>query len=130
MHATVGGPTSSATDIAPPSSSASILSASPPPAGSPNEHGPSPLRRLKSKSSLWSIGSSNHSAHEDELAQEPNSAERNNGRSILRRLSPALAARVKLLDPGSKVTSAPRSSAVGRIPEAHIKQLDRLHQDL
>lgn len=129
MHATVGGPTS-ATDIAPPSSSASALSASPPPAGSPNEHGPSPLRRLKSKSSLWSIGSSNQSTHEDEIAQEPNSAEKNNGRSIFRRLSPALAARVKLLDGGSKVTSAPRNPAVGRIPEEHLKVLDNLHQDL
>lgn len=129
MHATVGGPTS-ATDIAPPSSSASALSASPPPAGSPNEHGPSPLRRLKSKSSLWSIGSSNQSTHEDEIAQEPNSAEKNNGRSIFRRLSPALAARVKLLDGGSKVTSAPRNPAVGRIPEEHLKVLDSLHQNL
>jgi len=131
MHATVVGPTLSATDIAPPSSSASVLSASPPPADSPNEHGPSPLRRLKSKSSLWSIGSSNHSTHEDEIApQEPNSAERNNGRSIFRRLSPALAARVKLLDGGSKVNSASRSQAVGRIPEKHLKELDSLHQDL
>ncbi|KAJ5216033.1 uncharacterized protein N7498_002440 [Penicillium cinerascens] len=129
MHATVGGPTS-ATDIAPPSSSASALSASPPPAGSPNEHGPSPLRRLKSKSSLWSIGSSNQSTHEDETAQEPNSAEKTNGRSIFRRLSPALAARVKLLDGGSKVTSTPRNPAVGRIPEEHLKVLDSLHQDL
>ncbi|KAJ5292873.1 uncharacterized protein N7443_008826 [Penicillium atrosanguineum] len=129
MHATVGEPTSSATDIAPPSSSASVLSASPPPAGSPNEHGPSPLRRLKSKSSLWSLGSSKHSAHEDE-AQEPSSAEKNNGNIFLRRLSPALAARVKLLEPGSKVTSAPRNPAVGRIPESHIKELDSLHQDL
>ncbi|KAJ6127075.1 hypothetical protein N7523_002687 [Penicillium sp. IBT 18751x] len=129
MHATVGGPISSATDIAPPSSSASVLSASPPPAGSPNEHGPSPLRRLKSKSSLWSLGSSKHSAHEDE-GQEPSSAEKNNGNIFLRRLSPALAARVKLLEPGSKVTSAPRNPTVGRIPESHIKELDSLHQDL
>lgn len=131
MHATADGPTSSAIDIAP-SSSASVLSATPPPAGSPNEHGPSTLRRLKSKSSLWSIGSSNHSNHEDEVAtSEPTSAEKNNGRSIFRRLSPALAARVKLLDGTSKPTSAHRNpNNVGRIPEEHLKELDSLHQDL
>lgn len=129
MHATADGPTSSATDIAP--SSASVLSATPPAAGSPNEHGPSPLRRLKSKSSLWSIGSSNHSNPEEELStSEPTSTEKNNGRSIFRRLSPALAARVKLLDGNSKPTSASKSpSHVGRIPEEHLKELDSLHQD-
>lgn len=131
MHATADGPTSSATDIAP-SSSASVLSATSPPAGSPNDHGPSTLRRLKSKSSLWSIGSSNHSNHEDEtVTSEPTSAEKNNGRSIFRRLSPALAARVKLLDGSNKTPSAPRTANnVGRIPEEHLKELDSLHQDL
>lgn len=130
MHATADGPTSSATDIAP-SSSASVLSATTPPAGS-NDHGPSTLRRLKSKSSLWSIGSSNHSNHEDEsVPSEPTSAEKNNGRSIFRRLSPALAARVKLLDGSNKSPSTPRNANnVGRIPEEHLKELDSLHQDL
>lgn len=125
MHATVDDPPS-ATDIA--SSAVSVQSASPPPAGSPNEHGP--LRRLKSKSSLWSIGSSNP---DDDLPSEPSSAEKNSGKqSIFRRLSPALAARVKLLDGGSnKVTSAPRNpNAIGRIPEEHLKELDSLHKDL
>lgn len=132
MHATVDDPTSSATDFAL-SPSASILSASPPAvsvsvSGSPNEHGPSPLRRLKSKSSLWSIGSSNH---DDESLAEPTSAEKNAKPSIFRRLSPALAARVKLLDGTSKVNGNNRNAgAVGRIPEEHLKELDNLHQDL
>lgn len=132
MHATVDGQTSSSAIDIVPSSTASVLSAtSPPTSSSPNDHGPSTLRRLKSKSSLWSIGSSNHSNHEDEaVTSEPTSAEKN-GRSIFRRLSPALAARVKLLDGGNKATSAPRSSSnVGRIPEEHLKELDSLHQDL
>ncbi|KAF3388342.1 hypothetical protein F1880_003753 [Penicillium rolfsii] len=134
MHATVDGPTPSATDIAP-SASVSVTSASPPPpaaSGSPNDPGPSPLRRLKSKSSLWSLGSSNHSGHEDDLTPaEPSSAEKAAGKpGIFRRLSPALAARVKLLD-GSKVTSAPRDPKnVGRIPEKQLKDLDSQHQDL
>ncbi|PGG97719.1 hypothetical protein AJ80_09654 [Polytolypa hystricis UAMH7299] len=53
--------------------------------------------------------------------------------SFLRRLSPSLAARVKLLDGSSaKATPAPTRSrsAVGRIPQDHIKELDSLHQDL
>lgn len=135
MHATVNGPTTPATDIAP-SASVSVTSASPPPpavSGSPNEPGPSPLRRLKSKSSLWSLGSSNHSGHEDEsIPAEPSSAEKAAGKpGIFRRLSPALAARVKLLDGTSKVTSAPRDPKnVGRIPEEHLKTLDSQHQDL
>ncbi|KAJ5173199.1 hypothetical protein N7492_005792 [Penicillium capsulatum] len=124
MHATVDGPTSSATDIV----TTPVLSASSP--GSPNDSGPSPLRRLKSKSSLWSLGSSNH---DDDPAQaESSSADQSAGRqSIFRRLSPSLAARVKHLDSSAKVTSAPRNAnAVGRIPEKHLKELDSLHRDL
>lgn len=128
MHATVDGPTSSATDIAL-SPSTSALSASPPAvSGSPNEHGPSPLRRLKSKSSLWSIGSSNQ---DDEPFAEPTSAEKNSKPNIFRRLSPALAARVKLLDGSSKNNNNSRNAgAIGRIPEEHLKELDDSHQDL
>ncbi|KAJ5460641.1 uncharacterized protein N7458_002193 [Penicillium daleae] len=135
MHATVDDPTPSATDIAP-SASVSVTSASPPPpavSSSPNEPGPSPLRRLKSKSSLWSLGSSNHSGHEDDsIPAEPSSAEKAAGKpGIFRRLSPALAARVKLLDSTNKVTSAPRDPKnVGRIPEEQLKVLDSQHQDL
>ncbi|KAJ5669690.1 hypothetical protein N7462_010760 [Penicillium macrosclerotiorum] len=136
MHATVDSPPSAATDIAP--SVASATSVSPPsvaPAvsGSPNDPGSSSLRRLKSKSSLWSIGSSNQSLHEDDpVSPEPTSAEKHTSRpNIFRRLSPALAARVKLLDGSNKVTSAPRNpNNVGRIPEEHLKELDNLHQDL
>ncbi|KAK5798165.1 hypothetical protein VI817_004456 [Penicillium citrinum] len=133
MHATVDHPTSSATDIAL-SPSASILSTSPPAVSvsdSPNEHGPSPLRRLKSKSSLWSIGSSNQ---DDDFLPEPSSAEKNSKPNIFRRLSPALAARVKLLDGSSKTLNNSNNNrnagAVGRIPEQHLKELDSLHQDL
>ncbi|KAJ5225821.1 hypothetical protein N7468_007046 [Penicillium chermesinum] len=129
MHVPVDGP-SSATDPAT-SSSVSIPGASPPPAvsisGSPNEQ-PSTLRRLKSKSSLWSIGSNNT---EDDAPSEPPSAEKNTGKqSILRRLSPGLAARVKLLDGNNKSSNNSRTPNVGRIPEEHLKELDSLHQDL
>ncbi|OGE48905.1 hypothetical protein PENARI_c025G11917 [Penicillium arizonense] len=129
MHATADSPTS-ATEIAHPSN-ASITSASPPsltPAlsVSPNDTGTSTLRRLKSKSSLWSLGSSNN---EDESSPvEPNSGPR---QSILRRLSPALAARVKLLDGSNKSPSQSKNpNAVGRIPEEHLKELDSRNQDL
>ncbi|KAN0078889.1 hypothetical protein V8E54_005402 [Elaphomyces granulatus] len=52
--------------------------------------------------------------------------------SILRRLSPGLAARVKLLDGSAKIAPQPsqRRNSVGRIPEDHIRGLDGLHQDL
>ncbi|WEW58014.1 hypothetical protein PRK78_003481 [Emydomyces testavorans] len=52
--------------------------------------------------------------------------------AFLRRLSPNLAARVKLLDgtASSTNTSPRRHSLVGKIPEAHLKELDNLHRDL
>ncbi|OAX78270.1 hypothetical protein ACJ72_07425 [Emergomyces africanus] len=53
--------------------------------------------------------------------------------SFLRRLSPGLAARVKLLDGSSKLTppAVTRScSAIGRISENHLKELDSAHKDL
>jgi archaellum component FlaC len=130
MHATTDGPTF-ATEIATHPSNASVTSASPPsltPAlsVSPNDTGISALHRLKSKSSLWSLGSSNN--EEESPPVEPTSAGR---ASILRRLSPALAARVKLLDGSNKSASQSRNAnAVGRIPEEHLKELDSLHQDL
>ncbi|EPS33889.1 hypothetical protein PDE_08851 [Penicillium oxalicum 114-2] len=135
MHATIDDPPPPATDNAP-SANVSVTSASPPHSAvsaSPNEPGPSPLRRLKSKSSLWSLGSSNHSAQEeDSCPAEPSSAEKAAGKpGIFRRLSPALAARVKLLDSTAKVTSAPRDpKSVGRIPEEQLKVLDNQHKDL
>ncbi|EEP76146.1 predicted protein [Uncinocarpus reesii 1704] len=52
--------------------------------------------------------------------------------TFFRRLSPNLAARVKLLDGTAGSTApAPRNlSSVGKISEAHIKELDNLHRDL
>ncbi|KAJ5328119.1 hypothetical protein N7452_008509 [Penicillium brevicompactum] len=130
MHATTNGPTI-ATDTVPHPSSASATTTSPSSltptlSVSPNDTGTSTLHRLKSKSSLWSLGSSNND--EEPPTPEPPSAGR---ASILRRLSPALAARVKLLDGSNKTASQGRNfNAVGRIPEEHLKELDSLHQDL
>ncbi|KAJ5189297.1 Karyogamy protein KAR9 [Penicillium cf. griseofulvum] len=130
MHATAESPTF-ATDLATHPPNISATPASPPsltPAlsVSPNGSGTSTLRRLKSKSSLWSLGSSNN--EEEPVPAEPTSAGRT---SILRRLSPALAARVKLLDSSNKSAAQNRhANAVGRIPEEHLKELDNLHQDL
>ncbi|KAJ5467362.1 hypothetical protein N7475_005114 [Penicillium sp. IBT 31633x] len=130
MHATTDGPTY-ATEIAAHVPNTSVTPTSPPsltPAlsVSPNDAGTSTLRRLKSKSSLWSLGSSNN--EEDTLPVESSSAGRT---SILRRLSPALAARVKLLDGSNKTATQNRNAnAVGRIPAEHLKELDSLHQDL
>ncbi|CAG8892554.1 unnamed protein product [Penicillium egyptiacum] len=130
MHATADSPTF-ATDRATHPPNTSTTPTSPPsltPAlsVSPNDSGTSTLRRLKSKSSLWSLGSSNN--EEEPAPAEPTSAGRT---SILRRLSPALAARVKLLDSSNKSAAQNRqANAVGRIPEEHLKELDNLHQDL
>lgn len=132
MHATADSPPL-ATDLATHPPNTSTIPASPPsltPAlsVSPNDSSTSTStsRRLKSKSSLWSLGSSNND-------EEPGPAELTSaGRtSILRRLSPALAARVKLLDGSNKSAAQNRNAnAVGRIPEEHLKELDNLHQDL
>ncbi|TQB76459.1 hypothetical protein MPDQ_007867 [Monascus purpureus] len=80
-------------------------------------------RRAKSKSSLRSTGSNHHDEEYDSLDKtlvRP---------SFLRRLSPGLAARVKLLDGNAKTTISIRNHTnVGRIPEEQIKELDSLHQ--
>ncbi|KAL3487667.1 hypothetical protein BJX62DRAFT_227906 [Aspergillus germanicus] len=93
---------------------------------------PTAPRRIKSKSSLRSlrsIGSS--SVHEDDYDDNDQSDKSLIRPSILRRLSPGLAARVKLLDGSAKTTSSARNyGAVGRIPEEHLKELDSLHQNL
>lgn len=129
MHAITDGSTF-ATDTVPHPSSASVTSTSPSPLTptlpvSPNDTTFS-LRRLKSKSSLRSLGSSN--TEEETPPPESTSTGRT---SILRRLSPALAARVKLLDGSNKAALQNRNTnAVGRIPEEHLKELDSLHQDL
>jgi hypothetical protein len=129
MHAAVDGPPH-ATDLAAHSPNTSATPTSPPsltPAlsVSPNDSGTSTLRRLKSKSSLRSLESN---TEEGTSPAESTSAGRT---SFLRRLSPALAARVKLLDGSNKsATQARHANAVGRIPQEHLKELDSLHQDL
>ncbi|KAL4932613.1 KAR9 family protein [Aspergillus undulatus] len=144
FSATSSHPSDPATDT---STSATTSQASPPPptpsspqtatqtpsvsVSSPDE--PATPRRIKSKSSLrsirsiGSIGSSSHEDEYDDNAQSDKSLIRPN---ILRRLSPGLAARVKLLDGSAKTTASSRNAAlVGRIPEEQIKELDSLHQD-
>ncbi|KAL5048256.1 hypothetical protein BDW71DRAFT_27220 [Aspergillus fruticulosus] len=115
------------------STSATTSQASPPPppptvsVSSPDES--ATPRRVKSKSSLRSIRSiGSSSLHEDD--GDDTQSERSLIRpNILRRLSPGLAARVKLLDGSSKTTTSSRNSgAVGRIPEEQIKELDSLHK--
>lgn len=79
-------------------------------------------RRFKSKGE-----SNNNSSSKDQPPDDPPRA------SIFRRLSPGLAARVKLLDGSSRSSSSPEvvrsKSAVGRIPEHHLRELDSLHQN-
>ncbi|KAI9042474.1 KAR9 family protein [Aspergillus affinis] len=108
----------------------------PPPALSVSTPDDSFTRRLKSKSSLRSVRSFGSSLNDedpsDETPEQPGSDKSLIRPSILRRLSPGLAARVKLLD-GSHTKSPANSrspGAVGRIPEEHIKELDTLHQNL
>lgn len=93
-------------------------------------------RRIKSKSSLRSVRSFGSSLNDedpsDETPEQPGSDKSLIRPSILRRLSPGLAARVKLLDGSHSKTAANSRNpgAVGRIPEEHIKELDTLHQNL
>ncbi|PYI12761.1 KAR9-domain-containing protein [Aspergillus sclerotiicarbonarius CBS 121057] len=128
--------TSSPPDSGPNLSTSQLFSPPPPPPPALSISAadqPTP-RRIKSKSSLRSIrslGSSSH--HEDDVdeSHEPGSDKSLIRPSILRRLSPGLAARVKLLDGSNKTNNPSRiAGAVGRIPEEHIKELDSLHQNL
>ncbi|CBF86180.1 hypothetical protein AN2101.2 [Aspergillus nidulans FGSC A4] len=116
------------------STSATTSQGSPPPPPPPLVSVSSPdesatPRRIKSKASLRStrsIGSSLLHEDDGDDAQSEKSLIRPN---ILRRLSPGLAARVKLLDGSSKTATSPRNpGAVGRIPEEQIKELDSLHK--
>ncbi|PYH90027.1 KAR9-domain-containing protein [Aspergillus ellipticus CBS 707.79] len=115
----------------------------PPPALSLSAPGKPAPRRIKSKSSLRSIRSLGSSSHPDDDPDpddghlKPAAAATTDNpiihSSILRRLSPGLAARVKLLDGHTHTkTSSPSRvpGSIGRIPEEHIKGLDSLHQDL
>lgn len=93
-------------------------------------------RRIKSKSSLRSIRSLGSNQHDDEVYDSPDQASDNLDKtlvrpSFLRRLSPGLAARVKFLDSNQKNSngSGRNPSAIGRIPQEHIKELDNLHRN-
>ncbi|KAB8220771.1 cortical protein KAR9-domain-containing protein [Aspergillus novoparasiticus] len=119
------------------SSLSQLLSSPPPPpppavAVSPPEN--SSPRRIKSKSSLRSLRSLGSSLHDDDLDDFHDQAGSDKSLirpSILRRLSPGLAARVKLLDGSHKNATPTRNpGAVGRIPEEHIKELDSRNKDL
>ncbi|KAL2003701.1 hypothetical protein VTN02DRAFT_2732 [Thermoascus thermophilus] len=134
MPALFSGPAASSplTSSIEPSSASSLSSSSPAePAPSSSSSSLSSFpRRIKSKSSLRrSITSStsnnnsnnnDHSRHQSSLpAPRP---------SVLRRLSPGLAARVKLLDGQAKAAlSRNRTRNVGKIPPDQIKELDSLH---
>ncbi|GLA16373.1 hypothetical protein AnigIFM62618_002949 [Aspergillus niger] len=105
----------------------------PPPALSISHADQSRPRRIKSKSSLRSLRSLGSSSEPDDNQQQHDLGfDKTLVRpSILRRLSPGLAARVKLLDGSNKHNSPSRNpGAVGRIPEEQIKELDKTHQDL
>ncbi|EEQ87642.1 hypothetical protein RJZ56_004300 [Blastomyces dermatitidis] len=105
--------------------STSISPASPSPISSPT---PTP----SSADNSHKNNDSNTISHRNE-SLSPSPAAQKQRSSFLRRLSPGLAARVKLLDGSSKQTStAPTrsSSVIGRIPEDHLKELDSAHRDL
>lgn len=128
-------------------SSTSLLSSPPPPpppalALSPPDDLSLPSR-VKSKPSLRSLRSVGSSQEDDRntspspsLSPSPSPNQLGSEKSlippsILRRLSPGLAARVKLLDGSHKNSARSRNpGAVGRIPQEHIKELDNLHKDL
>ncbi|KAL1982339.1 hypothetical protein VTN96DRAFT_1433 [Rasamsonia emersonii] len=118
----------SAPQLAQPSSSSSSSSSStadPKQPSSPSSTlNPNSLsRRFKPKGD----GSNNNSSSKDQPTDDPPRT------SIFRRLSPGLAARVKLLDGSARNSSAQQSrnrSPVGRIPADQIRELDNLHQDL
>ncbi|CEL05465.1 hypothetical protein ASPCAL06583 [Aspergillus calidoustus] len=120
-----------------PDTSTTTSQVSPPPPAAPSvsvspADEPTAPRRIKSKSSLRSIRSiGSSSVHEDDYDDNDQSDKSLIRPSILRRLSPGLAARVKLLDGSAKTSSSTRNyGAVGRIPEEHLKELDSLHQNL
>lgn len=71
---------------------------------------------------------------EDNTSEPSLSSEDTQRASIFRRLSPGLAARVKLLSGSTDSTSTGQTKnskgAVGKIPEHHLRELESLHQDL
>ncbi|OJD13541.1 hypothetical protein ACJ73_09191, partial [Blastomyces percursus] len=114
----------------PDTTSTSISPAFPTPISTPPTPTPTPKPSSADKShknnSNNTISRRNESLSPSPTGQKPRS-------SFLRRLSPGLAARVKLLDGSSEQTStAPTrsSSVIGRISEDHLKELDSAHKDL
>ncbi|KAH8704807.1 cortical protein KAR9-domain-containing protein [Talaromyces proteolyticus] len=107
------------------SSSASSLKTTPPSASTSQSLTPTP-RRLKASPSPTAQKISKKDTDQDESARA----------SIFRRLSPGLAARLKLLNGSSEqlVHAAPGPGpgpkGVGRIPEDKLQELDSLHRDL
>lgn len=71
---------------------------------------------------------------EDNTSEQNLSSEDTQRASIFRRLSPGLAARVKLLSGSTDFTSTGQTKnnkgAVGKIPEHHLRELESLNQDL
>lgn len=116
----------SAPQLAQPSASNSSSTADPKQPSSPSSstlNFNSLSQRFKPKGD----GSNNNPSGKDQPTDEPPRT------SIFRRLSPGLAARVKLLDGSARNSSVQQSrsrSPVGRIPVDQIRELDNLHQDL
>lgn len=71
---------------------------------------------------------------EDNTSEHNLASEDTQRASIFRRLSPGLAARVKLLSGSTDSTGTGQTKnnkgAVGKIPEHHLRELESLHQDL
>ncbi|KAL4940819.1 hypothetical protein BDV06DRAFT_213145 [Aspergillus oleicola] len=135
-HSHSSHPSDAASDTVTSPAAPTTTSQAPPPPPSPRSTTQqSTTPSVSSKSSLRSIrsiGSIGSSLHEDEYDDTNNSQSDKSliRPNILRRLSPGLAARVKLLDGSAKTAAQSRHAAlVGRIPEEQIKELESLHQD-
>ncbi|KAL2011986.1 hypothetical protein VTN00DRAFT_4704 [Thermoascus crustaceus] len=136
MPALFSGPASPPTSSTEPSSAAT-KQPSPPADPAPSSSSLSSFpRRIESKSSLRSTSSNNDDDDDNSIAHDKSGGSDQNSlpaprSSVLRRLSPGLAARVKLLDGQAKAAlNLNRTRNVGKIPQDQIKELDSLHQDL
>ncbi|GAD93595.1 hypothetical protein ACLA_089570 [Paecilomyces variotii No. 5] len=111
--------------------SASAASASPDSHSSATSpSGTSFPQRIKSKASLRSLRSQpDEHLHVDDYSNNSLPLPRP---SFLRRLSPGLAARVKLLDGSTKTAQELNRSKnqVGKLSQEHLRELERAHQDL
>lgn len=88
---------------------------------------PSPISRLfKTSSHEGNNGDSPANTLQDSPQEDAQQRA-----SIFRRLSPGLAARVRLLSGSAESNAQTRGKgAVGKIPQDHLRELDSLHQDL